>query len=547
MRWASAAMTSREKFSFRVNGANPDIPDWLQEEHYIGTKPLVDWVASLSANVVEIGFNHEINEEESRVEEAVFSTPEGDRIVTPDWSNIDHLAGLAKDANLGPVFYPTIVRENWEGSMLWPPYSPDDPGAWFDSYEPIILRTAELAQKYQSPYMPLGVELGNVAQNAALEEKWSDLIVKIRDTYEGPLTYNTFLNDWYAESFSDTVNELVFIDRLDYVVINLYPELLSSPAEPLVRGGTLDDFRAAWLEGLDNRPPLVDVIRNEVEQVDKPVFLSEFGLERFDGAGSQHLSDDKSLPLDLTEQAEAYQASFEAIVNELSDVILGLNTWATTDSSVINEEGRLTRVSSTEFNIFGNPAEDVVREVYEALQLGSVQDDVLTGSDAADTLDGLSGDDTITGAGGGDQLWGGFGDDTLEAEAGGNLLDGGPGVDTVVYTRIMRSEALVEAAGGAEITVGLENATDELKGVERIRFQDGALAFDTQGTAGQAYRVYEAAFDRRPDTPGLSYWIRQMDDGMSQRELANRFLESDEFREIYGKTRARRDLLKHFT
>jgi cyclophilin family peptidyl-prolyl cis-trans isomerase len=57
---------------------------------------------------------------------------------------------------------------------------------------------------------------------------------------------------------------------------------------------------------------------------------------------------------------------------------------------------------------------------------------------------------------------------------------------------------------------------------------------DTDGSAGQAYRIYKAAFDRTPDSGGLGYWIAQMDKGMGVVEVAARFIDSSEFRELYG-------------
>jgi hypothetical protein len=44
---------------------------------------------------------------------------------------------------------------------------------------------------------------------------------------------------------------------------------------------------------------------------------------------------------------------------------------------------------------------------------------------------------------------------------------------------------------------------DQLSGVERIAFSDATIALDIAGTAGQVYRIYQAAFSRTPDKPGL--------------------------------------------
>jgi hypothetical protein len=40
-----------------------------------------------------------------------------------------------------------------------------------------------------------------------------------------------------------------------------------------------------------------------------------------------------------------------------------------------------------------------------------------------------------------------------------------------------------------------------------------AVALDVDGAAGQAYRLYQAAFDRAPDKNGLGYWINGWIDG----------------------------------
>lgn len=71
-------------------------------------------------------------------------------------------------------------------------------------------------------------------------------------------------------------------------------------------------------------------------------------------------------------------------------------------------------------------------------------------------------------------------------------------------------------------------------GVERISFDDISLALDIEGITGQAYRIYQAAFDRTPDLEGLGYWISEMDKGMSVEGVSNSFIYSQEFQGLYG-------------
>lgn len=71
-------------------------------------------------------------------------------------------------------------------------------------------------------------------------------------------------------------------------------------------------------------------------------------------------------------------------------------------------------------------------------------------------------------------------------------------------------------------------------GYERVKFDDKVVAFDIEGNAGQAYRLYKAAFDRTPDKVGLGFWIGQLDKGASIDSVAAGFVASQEFQTING-------------
>jgi len=72
------------------------------------------------------------------------------------------------------------------------------------------------------------------------------------------------------------------------------------------------------------------------------------------------------------------------------------------------------------------------------------------------------------------------------------------------------------------------------KGYERVKFDDKIVAFDVGGNAGQAYRLYKAAFDRAPDKQGLGFWINQLDKGASLESVSAGFSSSQEFQAING-------------
>ncbi len=154
------------------------------------------------------------------------------------------------------------------------------------------------------------------------------------------------------------------------------------------------------------------------------------------------------------------------------------------------------------------------------------------------TSTGTDGDDSISGGGGDDSVTAGSGDDTLTGGAGDDTLDGGGGVDDAVYSGTRADYQIATTSGGETVTdlrgSGAVDGVDTLSNIERLTFSDLSVAFDISGSAGQAYRIYQAAFDRTPDLAGLGFWIGRMDGGMDVVEVAARFIDSDEYRSLYG-------------
>ena len=70
--------------------------------------------------------------------------------------------------------------------------------------------------------------------------------------------------------------------------------------------------------------------------------------------------------------------------------------------------------------------------------------------------------------------------------------------------------------------------------ISRVIIDGKTIALDIDGIAGQAYRIYKAAFNRTPDNGGLKYWIQQMDGGKKLSEVASGFIASNEFKSLYG-------------
>ena len=96
---------------------------------------------------------------------------------------------------------------------------------------------------------------------------------------------------------------------------------------------------------------------------------------------------------------------------------------------------------------------------------------------------------------------------------------------------ISRDGNVIVVAGRAAV-----DGVDTLIDVERLQLFDVNLAFDTEGSAGQIYRLYQTAFDRAPDLAGFGGWLHLMDHGMVLEKVASGFVGSVEFQSIYGES-----------
>ncbi|CAN7666913.1 DUF4214 domain-containing protein [Rhizobium sp. LjRoot30] len=158
------------------------------------------------------------------------------------------------------------------------------------------------------------------------------------------------------------------------------------------------------------------------------------------------------------------------------------------------------------------------------------------GTDTPVGWDGSSWDDSYEGGAAGEAIKGHGGDDRLRGNGGNDNIDGGDGLDFAIYVdSAFNYDLHYQGSGTLSVAHRMgQDGTDLLSNIERVAFPDFTLALDIDGIAGQAYRVYQAAFDRAPDPAGLGFWIREMDAGLSLYEVSRGFVASQEFGDIYG-------------
>jgi Ca2+-binding RTX toxin-like protein len=175
---------------------------------------------------------------------------------------------------------------------------------------------------------------------------------------------------------------------------------------------------------------------------------------------------------------------------------------------------------------------------------GADKVDVVWGSSGSDTIRTLAGNDAVMGFGGNDIISGGPGRDWLAGGAGDDSLDGGPDLDAALYTGGRLGYTIQKTGQG--FSVSGPDGSDTLTGIERLMFADTAVGLDVDGTGGKAYRIYQAAFNRAPDTGGLGYWIKVLDDGAALRDVAQGFMGTAEFQSAYGTNPSNAQLVGKF-
>jgi hypothetical protein len=192
----------------------------------------------------------------------------------------------------------------WRGE-IGQTFTPAQWTAWFKSYDKFMLRYAELAQSLGVQQLVVGTELQEASSHAS---NWVSLVNAIRVKFKGSLTYGA---NWNYEA-----ENITWWNHLNYIGVDAYYPL--DPTQP--------DY--GWQEYLTQLSALSESFNNE------PILFTEIGYMSTAGT----LSDPGNYalagtgPVDLTEQADAYQATFEAIQSE--PWLAGIYWWSWSPSNI---------------------------------------------------------------------------------------------------------------------------------------------------------------------------------------------------------------------
>lgn len=166
------------------------------------------------------------------------------------------------------------------------------------------------------------------------------------------------------------------------------------------------------------------------------------------------------------------------------------------------------------------------------------------------TVAGTDGNDSLKGDGTIETFMAFGGDDTILDSGSYDTVDGGEGLDTWItgHFQYMFGRSSTDPDVWVVPNIIDMSQARYLTKVERVLFRSGAegVALDFDGHAGQAYRLYQAAFDRTPDQFGVGFWISRLDKGVSLKDIATAFVASTEFKAVYGSNPSNAEIVAKF-
>ena len=245
-------------------------------------------------------------------------------------------------------------------------FSPDDPAAFFASYESSVLGWAQYARAYGMSLLVIGTEMGGYLTGPApFRPVWADLVGRVRARFKGAVTYAAGAGvlparyyartqpDWSWEY--DEASRVSFWSLLDYVGLDAYPILAPPGGKP---EPDLLSALAAAPDTIDHTDALFDWPAHwdaEIRAGGKPGLITEMGAPSANGAAA--------CPGCWPTSADAPD---ELAQSQIYALLLGrLMSDRSVDGIMIHANNAyLDKHYATGFSFYGKLAETVVRAMW---------------------------------------------------------------------------------------------------------------------------------------------------------------------------------------
>ncbi|MCJ7738422.1 MAG: hypothetical protein MUQ10_14115 [Anaerolineae bacterium] len=165
---------------------------------------------------------------------------------------------------------------------------------WFVAYRGFIEHYAELAQQYGVEQFCAGTELLGTTHR---EADWREVVAGVRAVYSGPVTY--------ASLHGGEEVSIMWWDAVDFIGVDSYYPL----NENLALHPTIEELEAGWADAKA-------ILSNLSATHGKQIVLTEIGYRSQHGCSFHPWDSDSVSPLDMEEQANAYEAAFRQLAGE---------------------------------------------------------------------------------------------------------------------------------------------------------------------------------------------------------------------------------------
>lgn len=157
---------------------------------------------------------------------------------------------------------------------------------WFESYTAFIVHYAVLAAENEVEQFVVGTELAGTSHR---EDDWRDVVDQVRNVYDGALTY---------AALDSEAADIEWWDALDLIGVDVYYVLSNAPSP------SRNQLERGW-------QPYLRELANLAGKWDMPIVFTEIGYTSVAGTTTRPWDWNLSGPLDLKEQALAYQTALE--------------------------------------------------------------------------------------------------------------------------------------------------------------------------------------------------------------------------------------------
>lgn len=262
---------------------------------------------------------------------------------------------LARDNNLKIILKPVV--NVYDGTWrAWIKFN-DASGVkdmakwdkWWSDFRAFLIHYAKIAQETKCEMLCLGCEMESTEE---FEYRWRNLIIEMRQIYDGPITYN------FNHGREGFIN---WLDAVDIIGVSAYYPVGTDDVE-LALKDDLSKIPASDTSVAAQKRRWIP-IRNDLEKlskkVNRPVFFIELGLCSAKGCSAAPWThEDPNMIYDADEQARFYQAAFETFWNE--PWFIGYAWWEWS-ARLYKKEDAATNIG---FGIYGKPAEAILRQWY---------------------------------------------------------------------------------------------------------------------------------------------------------------------------------------